>query len=153
MGSRPDWAFRIADRRRSIFDATGAFLNGARWNSPGRRIIYAAETFAGALLEILVHTRIGRVPRTNAVIEITIPRQVSIEHCGPDQLDYRDAETARRFGDVWHEQSRSLILLVPSVAASGFARNILINANHPQLALLQVSGPHEVIWDARLFEW
>ena len=30
-------------------------LHGARWNSPGRRVIYAAETYAGALLEILVH--------------------------------------------------------------------------------------------------
>jgi RES domain-containing protein len=30
-------------------------LHGARWNSPERRVVYAAETYAGALLEILVH--------------------------------------------------------------------------------------------------
>ena len=43
-------AFRIADRRHPIFDGTGAKLTGGRWNSPGRPVIYAAETFAGALL-------------------------------------------------------------------------------------------------------
>jgi RES domain-containing protein len=152
MDSRPDRAFRIADRRYPVFDGTGAFLTGARWNSPGRRVIYAAETFAGALLEILVHTRIGRIPRNHGVAEIRIPREVSVEHCGPDQVDYRDANSARKFGDVWHEQRRSLILVVPSVAASGLARNILINADHPQLSLLQVSATREVIWDARFFE-
>jgi RES domain-containing protein len=152
MGSRPDRAFRIADRRHPIFDGTGAFLKGARWNSPGRRVIYASETFAGALLEILVHARIGRIPRTHALVEVGIPRDVSVEHCGSGQLNYRDAEAARRFGDEWHEQRRSLILVVPSVAASGFARNILFNADHPQLTRLDVSTPREVLWDTRLFD-
>ena len=55
-------AFRIADRRHPIFDGTGAKLNGGRWNSPGRPVIYAAETFAGGLLEALVHANLGRVP-------------------------------------------------------------------------------------------
>ena len=152
MDSRPDRAFRIADRRHPIFDGTGAFLKGARWNSRGRRVIYAAETFAGALLEMLVHTRIGRIPRTHAVVEIGIPRNVSVEHCGPDRVDFRDPEAARTFGDEWHEHCRSLILVVPSLAASGLARNLLINADHPQLSLLPVSDPREVVWDARLFE-
>ena len=152
MDSRPDRAFRIADRRHPIFDGTGAFLKGARWNSPGRRIIYAAETFAGAVLEILVHTRIGKIPRNHTAVEIRIPAKVSVEHCGPEQVDFRIAEACREFGDAWHDQRRSLILLVPSVAASGRARNILINADHPQLRLLQVSDPFEIVWDGRLFE-
>jgi RES domain-containing protein len=152
MDSRPDRAFRIADRRHAIFDPTGAFLKGARCNSLGRRVIYAAETFAGALLETLVHSRIGRIPRTHAVVEIGIPADVSVEQCDADRVDFRDADTARAFGDEWHQQRRSLILVVPSVAASGWARNIVINADHPQLSRLEVSEPFDVIWDARLFE-
>jgi RES domain-containing protein len=48
--------FRVADRRFPLFDGTGARIVGGRWNSPGRPLIYAAETFAGALLEVLVHS-------------------------------------------------------------------------------------------------
>jgi RES domain-containing protein len=153
MDSRPDRAFRIADRRHPIFDGTGAFLKGARWNSPGRPVIYAAETFAGALLEMLVHTRIGRIPRTHAAVEIAIPPDVSIEYCHPEQVDFLSAEAARAFGDAWHHQRRSLILVVPSVAASGRGRNVLINADHSQLGVLRVSEPFEIVWDARLFQY
>src|SRR3954447_6193572 len=70
--SGPLRAFRIADMRHTIFDGTGAMLHGARWNSPGRRVIYAAETYAGALLEILVHAS-GIQPMNQAYVEIAIP--------------------------------------------------------------------------------
>ena len=79
-------------------------------------MIYGAETFAGAILEILVHTGIGKVPRTHSWVEIAIPPGVSIEEREQDAgLD------ARAFGDRWYRERRSLILLVPSVAASGLA--------------------------------
>jgi RES domain-containing protein len=55
-------AFRIGDKRRALFDGTGASLHGGRWNSKGKRIIYASETYAGALLEALIHANIGRMP-------------------------------------------------------------------------------------------
>ena len=44
----------------------------------GRRVIYAAETYAGALLEILVHAS-GAVPRSQGYVEIEIPARLSIE--------------------------------------------------------------------------
>ena len=52
--------YRIADRRHKIFDGQGAALLGGRWNSPGRRVIYAAETYSGTMLEMLANTNIGR---------------------------------------------------------------------------------------------
>ncbi len=54
--------FRIADSRHELFDGAGAYLKGGRWNSPGKRIIYAAQTYAGALLEALVHLNFDEVP-------------------------------------------------------------------------------------------
>lgn len=47
--------YRIADTRHEIWGGTGAMLVGGRINSPGRPVIYAALTFAGAMLELLVH--------------------------------------------------------------------------------------------------
>ena len=48
-------AWRITKARHAPYDGTGARLHGARWNSPGRTVVYAADSFAGALLEILAH--------------------------------------------------------------------------------------------------
>ena len=152
MVSRPDRAFRIADRRFPLFDGHGAFLHGGRWNSPGRRVIYAAASYAAALLEVLVHTRTGKVPRTHVWIEIEIPQHVSFEAL--DKLEGWDAPestAARDFGDEWLRAGRSVVLAVPSLAASGLERNLLINPDHPDFSALSASEPREVIWDRRLF--
>jgi RES domain-containing protein len=150
---RPDRVFRISDSRHPIFDGTGAFLKGSRWNSPGRRVIYAAETLAGAMLEMLVHTRIGKIPRTHRWIEITIPDAISWEHVMPDELPgwNTDSPVTREFGDRWHREQRSLVLLVPSVVLFGYGFNVLINQDHPEFPMVQSSEPREVVWDSRLF--
>lgn len=154
MASRPERAYRIADSRHEIFDGMGAFLNGARWNSRGRRIIYASDSFACAMLEVLARTRIGRMPRRHAWIEIEIPRDTSVEELSAGDLpgwNDKDSAAAQSFGDAWHQQRRTLLLVVPSVAAAGIGRNILINQDHPEFPALRSSNPRPVIWDERLF--
>ena len=154
MAFRPERCFRIADARHPIFDGTGAPLFGGRWNSPGKRIIYAADSFAGAMLEMLVHTGIERVPSTYQWIAIDIPQTVSVEIAGPSDVPGwgdEDSEPARRFGDTWFDSRRSLILLVPSIVTNGLSRNCLMNQEHPEFGELKASGPEAVVWDARLF--
>jgi RES domain-containing protein len=73
-------AYCIADRRHKIFDGEGAALPGGRWNSPGRRVIDASETYAGATLEVLVHSKIGKVLKTHSRIE----RNIAINQEHPD---------------------------------------------------------------------
>ncbi|WP_232437593.1 RES family NAD+ phosphorylase [Burkholderia ubonensis] len=96
-------------------------LIGGGFNSPGRPVIYAALTFAGAVLEVLVHARIGRVPKTHAWVESTVHDDVSIErHTAKSLPEWWDApaqQIARRFGDAWLTEARSAILVVPSVVA------------------------------------
>ena len=107
--SDPQRAFRIADMRHTIFDGSGAMIHGARWNSPGRRVIYAAETYAGALLEILVHAS-GSVPRSQGYVEIEIPSGLSIEEITQDDLPRWDApsfEATQAFGDRWYDECRT----------------------------------------------
>lgn len=80
MASRykgPLRAFRIARPKFPLFDGTGAAIGGARWNSKGQRVIYAAESYATALLEILVHSNLGHVPRGFAFIEISILQRLT----------------------------------------------------------------------------
>ena len=146
--------FRIADVRHPIFDGAGALLFGARWNSPGKRIIYAADSFAGAMLEMLVHTQIGRVPSSHQWIEIDIPKAVSVEVAECSAVpgwDSEDSEAARQFGDAWFDSRRSLLLFVPSIVTNGLSRNCLVNQEHPEFGELKVSGPEAVVSDAPLF--
>ena len=145
--------FRVADMRHALFDGTGAMLYGARWNSPGRRVIYAAQTYAGALLEILVHGT-GNVPRSQGYIEIEIPAGLSIEEITPEEVPHWDSssfQNSRAFGDRWYDERRTLVLLVPSVVTLP-ERNILINREHPDFARVRASQPLPVRWDARLWK-
>jgi RES domain-containing protein len=95
-------------------------LHGARRNSPGKRVIYAAENYAGALLEILIE----------------IPSQLSIEVIraadmpGWDEPSY---QCSRAFGDHWYDERRTPVLIVPSVVTR-VERNILIHQEHPDFS-------------------
>jgi RES domain-containing protein len=49
--------FRLFSPQRKPWDATGAYLFGGRWNSPGQAALYTASSLSLACLEILVHIR------------------------------------------------------------------------------------------------
>ncbi len=147
-------AYRIADRRHNIFDGEGAALFGGRWNSPGRRVIYASESFAGAMLEVLVNANTGRIPKHHAWIEILIGADVGVEEVAARKLrrwDAPDQLTSRKFGDQWYDEMRSAVLMVPS-AVTRAERNVVINQEHPAFRKLRATQPKPVVWDKQLFE-
>lgn len=147
-------AYRIADSRHPIYDGTGAMLHGGRWNSAGHAVIYAAETYAGAMLEVLVHANLSVPPKHHKVVRITIPDKVKTETFPASELiswAAEDVSAARAFGDRWLEETRSAILRVPSVVTEGREYNLLINPIHSQAALIEASTPEPVRWDIRLF--
>ncbi len=148
--------FRIADRRHPIFDGTGARLVGGRWNSPGRPVIYAAETFSGALLEMLVHSNLNRLPRDHAFVRIIIPDDVSLERVDENDVpgwQDEDKAASQSFGDNWLAEQRSAVLLVPSLVTEGIEHNILIDPMHPDFSKIHASVPQDVSWDERLFRY
>jgi len=148
------FAYRIADARHPIFDPTGAMLHGGRWNSIGHRVIYAAETYAGALLEVLVHSNLSQPPKNHRSIRIHIPDAVAIETVAVDQIANWDAEdmlASRAFGDDWIESKRTAGLRVPGVVTHGRENNLVLNAGHPQFSLIRPEEPEAVLWDMRLF--
>lgn len=150
-------AYRIGDARRALYDGAGAFLHGGRWNSPGRRVIYAADSVALAMLEVLVHTNTGRIPPHDAVVELDIPDRLAVETVEPKALpgwDAGDELASRAYGDDWHAAQRTPVLVVPSVVTWKTApngRNLLLNQDHPDARAIVPSPPKPVIWDQRLF--
>lgn len=154
MAFRFEKAVRIASSRHPIFDGTGASRFGARWNSPGRRIIYTADSFAGAMLEKLVHLNINRIPASESWVECPIPEDVSVEILDSRDLpgwDREDQRLSRDYGDDWFDARRSLILAVPSVVTRGRSFNLLINQEHNEFHKLKPTEPQPVEWDQRLF--
>ena len=147
--------YRIADARHPIWDGTGAALVGGRWNSPGKLVIYGSLSYSCAMLEILVHANIGRIPASHRYVIVDVPEDISIESHDETSLppgwDSDACTPAREFGDQWLKESRSALLIVPSVIAS-LDRNVLVNPLHSDAQRLIVSEPQKVIWDKRLFE-
>ncbi len=146
-------AFRIADRRFPVLDGEGAKMAGGRWNSPGRAVVYAAETFAGSMLEVLIHMNRLKVPKNRVYVELSIEDNLisSVPTEGVPVWNASDQIASRAFGDDWLKAGRSLSLLVPNLATRGVERNILINPQHPDFSRIIVSDPKEMEWDGRLF--
>lgn len=147
--------FRIGDERHPIWDGAGAALVGGRWNSPGKPVIYGSLSYSCAMLEILAHANIGRIPTTHRLVIAEVPADVSVEHYNDSMLtagwDTEISNFAKEFGDLWLREARSAILVVPSVVAR-LDWNALVNPNHPDATKLTIASPEKIIWDKRLFE-
>lgn len=147
-------AWRVCKTRHAPFDGTGAMLRGARWDSAGRPVVYAADSFAGAILEILAHASYPRtLPGPHHAIRIDVPDEL-VEVLAADALpgwDLVESTEAREFGDRWLAEARTVALRVPSVPARPVGGNVLVNPAHPDVARITVSAPFPVPWDERLF--
>jgi RES domain-containing protein len=146
-------AWRVCKARHAPYDGTGARLQGARWSSAGRSVIYAADSFAGAILEVLAHAlRPRTLPGAHHAVRIEIPDDV-IETLEGDALpgwDARGSAEAREFGDAWLREERSAVLVVPALPCRPVGQNVVVNPGHRDAARIVVSAPFEVPWDERV---
>jgi RES domain-containing protein len=146
--------YRLAKRRYPIYDGSGAALEGARWNSPGRLLIYASEHYATAILEKLVHAGRTMLPGAHHAAAIEIPEDLRMEEFDPNAApgwDTEDSSAAREYGDDWHAGARSPVLIVPSLPGQPIERNFIINPGHPEAARIRVLPSFDLTWDGRLF--
>jgi RES domain-containing protein len=146
--------WRVAKKRHPVYDGTGAFLQGGRWNSPGRPVIYAADSFAGAILEILAHAlRPRTLPGAHHAVRIEISDDLieTLDSADLPGWDEKDSAEALRYGDSWLAEQRSPVLVVPAVPSRPVGRLLVINPLHPDAGRIGVSAPFDVPWDERLF--
>ncbi|MGA3399428.1 MAG: RES domain-containing protein [Acetobacteraceae bacterium] len=145
--------WRIGSALHPVCSGEGARLKGGRWNQPGTSAIYAATSYAAAVLEILVHGNIGRVPRGFRYVTIDIPDDARIDRVAPDAVAGWDAMPPRAscaFGEAWLRGREALVLLVPSVVTNGLDLKALVNPLHPDFARIVIGEEQPVQWDARL---
>jgi RES domain-containing protein len=146
-------AYRLAKAKYPPFDGTGAMLVGGRWNSPGRAVVYCADSYAGAVLEIIAHAAPRRLPGAHHCARVSIPDELVevLDESALPGWDAPDLIVSRRFGDSWLDQGRSAALSVPSATGRPFGRNVIVNPAHSDAHRINVEPPVPVTWDPRLF--
>jgi len=117
-------------------------------------VLYAADSFAGALLEILVHAARPRTlpgPHHAVRFEIPIDALTVLDPARVEGWERPESEVARSAGDAWLKEASTLGLSVPSRPARSVGRNLLLLPEHPEWARVKVSEPFPVPWDERVF--
>lgn len=150
---RPLSIYRVASAAYLLFDGSGAARFGARWTSPGRAAIYAAGTYAGALLEILAHARRQDLKAKYRCLVIHISGSLAIQAVigaevpGWDAFDYT---ASRKVGDCWLDRAETAVLRVPALTGQPHEHNYVINPRHADTHSVKLDEAHAVVWDERL---
>jgi len=149
---RTVWRITTARLAATAFSGEGARLYGGRWNPKGLALVYAAESRALALLEMMVQDAPLRA--RYVLIPAQLPDALSITSVGVAdlpadwrRLDRRDA--LQRIGRDWLAQGRSALLAVPSAVLPA-ERNYLLNPRHPDFSLIIMGEPEARDTDLRL---
>ena len=137
--------WRVCRRPFADLSGEGARLYGGRWNSPGRPMVYAAESASLAVLEVRVHLDLDwRVLPDDYVLMAIDTGDLVAETLVETPADPRAA------GDAWVASGRSALLRAPSFIVPESA-NILINPAHRDAARLAVASIRPFAFDARLW--
>jgi RES domain-containing protein len=126
----------------------------SRWTSLGRRVVYMAESPAGAMLEVLVHLQFedGELPDTYQLLEISVPDEQSVVSLPAPQEWKERQELTQEIGDAWLGAGMSLLARVPS-AILPRTWNVLLNPEHSQALEVKIESVNRERFDNRLFQF
>src|SRR5215469_6403906 len=137
----------------STLDGRGGLYASGRWHTEGRRIVYLAETPAGALVEVLVHLELdpAHLPRSYRLLKAEAPEE-PLRIIARSELPgnwITDRIATRTIGDEWLGSQSAALLRVPSVVVPE-TFNVLLNPEHGEARRIRVLWHEENPWDARL---
>lgn len=148
-------AWRVVKRRHAAeaFSGEGARRFGGRWNSPGRSVVYTAESRALAVLEVLAGLGSTRPLPAYVLLPVRFPDDL-VEELPPSELpegwDARPPGSASQgMGNAWLDSGRSAVLRVPSVIVPAEA-NYLLNPAHEAFRQIVVGVAEDFTVDPRL---
>lgn len=145
--STPDYATRL--------DGKGNIQRGARWNSPGRGVVYTSFNLSLSVLESLVQLppELRSSLPAMAAVHIEIPDDAPREEITRDQLGGLSvpelASRCRQLGDAWLVDGKALSLTVPSVIIQQEG-NLLVNPAHPLMKRVRIVSTEAFHFDPRL---
>lgn len=131
----------------------GGLLYSARWHTAGQRIVYLAESPAGAMIEALVHLELDEHdwPQAYQLIQVEYADGVSVETLKPTPAKSWKAslEATHKLGDEWLRGRRSALARVPSVLLPE-TWNVLLNPEHREARQVRVVKTIRAEYDPRL---
>ena len=145
------FAWRLADPRfADDLEGSGNRVHGARWNSPGRGVLYASENLSLCVLENLVHLAPAMRRR--------LPPRVALRIEYPDHAEVTEiaalpevarAMKIRAIGDGWLDAARTLLLRAPSIVVPQ-ENNLMFNPAHALMRELRIAEAVPFVFDDRL---
>jgi RES domain-containing protein len=134
----------------------GNATTGARWNSPGRGVVYASFNLSLCVLESFAHLppllRINLPEMTAVRIEIPdAASRLDIDRTDlPPDLFGEDAQVrCRQLGDGWLTAREHLIATMPSMLVPQ-ERNVMIHPAHRLMAAVKIVSIERFRFDPRL---
>ena len=114
--------------------------------------VYTAPAYEGTVLEALARVEIGRMPAGHVASRFVLPPDAEVRTFDEtEHPDWRRRVCSHEVGREWVASGRSLALVVPSLAARPWGRNVVLNPAHPDFARARVAEVVDVRWDPRLF--
>lgn len=148
------WRLSYAVHANNALDGEGARIVGGRWNRRGRRAVYLSEHLSAAILELLVHINLRRVPPLVA-IRVEVPSGTAIYEPALADLppDWRETpgppDSTREFAEKWFAGGATALMRVPSVVVPE-EFNYILNPDHASAGRLSVRAPEPFTLDRRL---
>lgn len=136
-------------------DGAGNRVYGARWNSPGRGVVYTGANLSLCVLETYVHfpaVQREAIPDFVA-LQIRVPDDAGVTQVSAADLEQLlstgDPLPCRATGDRWLDAGADLLLTAPSVVVAEDS-NIMINPQHPRMNEVAIVGRRRFRFDPRL---
>ena len=127
-----------------------------RWNSEGKKVIYAAGSIALAFLENMVRRQGVGFNDDFKIMTIEIPDKLKIDSIDARQLksgwrSLYDYSHCRPLGDEWYNRKMATVLKVPSVIIPD-EFNYVINTTHADIKKIRLIHTADLIPDPRIEE-
>jgi RES domain-containing protein len=147
------WRLSPAYHAGKVMSGEGAYRRGGRWNPPGIRIVYCADSRSLAVVEVLANIRRPALLHGQqwVLIRLTLAEEL-VERPARVPDDWRQqpyAPASQAFGAEWVQAQRTVGLRVPSVVVPG-EFNYLLNPAHPRFAQIKLGKPEPFSFDPRL---
>jgi RES domain-containing protein len=149
-GRAPRVFWRVSDFAN--LDGLGGLRGSARWHTAGRRIVYLAESPAGAVIEAFVHLELkaGQAPKPYTLLKVEADGDLTLATLDANALgQILDLDQTRELGDQWLARGEAALLRVPS-AILPETFNVLLNPVHADAARVTVAGQHAYPWHPQL---